>query len=213
MQAGKGDFADGVEMLEVGFAVEVDGHPAAQVVGRRHHRKRLPGHVEAVFQAGLVDVGETVPDVVRVLVGDVEIDAVVAVGLHFVVDGAGHDVAGRKVLQVVVLLHESGAVAPAQDRPFAPDRFGDEKRLGMGMEQGGRVELHEFHVGDGGAGAVGHGDTVAGGHVGVAGVEIDLAGAAGGEEGDFGGKGLDRSLVDVEHMGAEAAVGLEAASA
>ena len=43
------------------------------------------------------------------------------------------------------------------------------------------MELDELHVGDPAAGAPGHGDAVAGGGVGVAGVQVDLAGAAGGQ--------------------------------
>ena len=60
VQAGEGDFADGVQCLDVGFAIDVDRNTAAQVVGGRHDRERLLGHVEAEFQAGLVDVGKAV---------------------------------------------------------------------------------------------------------------------------------------------------------
>ena len=70
--------------------------------------------------------------------------------------------------------------------PFAAYRLGDQERLGQRVEEGGGVELHEFHVGDGGPGPVGHGDAVAGGHVRVAGVQVDLAGAAAGQQGDGG---------------------------
>ncbi len=80
------------------------------------------------------------------------------------------------------------------------------------MEQGGGVELHEFHVGDGGPGPVGHGNAVAGGHVRVAGVQVDLAGAAAGQQGDLGGEGHDRIVVDVQDVGAQAAVLLKLAA-
>ncbi len=79
------------------------------------------------------------------------------------------------------------------------------------MVEGGGVELHEFHVGDGRAGAVGHGDAVAGGDVGIAGVEVDLAGTAGRQHGDRRPKGVDLAGLAVEHIDAEAAVGLDAA--
>ena len=41
------------------------------------------------------------------------------------------------------------------------------------------MELNEFHVADGCAGAPGHGDAVARGDVGIGGVKIDLAASAG----------------------------------
>jgi hypothetical protein len=44
--------------------------------------------------------------------------------------------------------------------------------------EGCRVELHEFHVADSGAGAVGHGDPVTGRDLGVGGVGVHLSDAA-----------------------------------
>ncbi len=62
MQAGAGDFADGKQVVDVGFSPGVDLDAAAQVVGGRDHRNRLVGHVDAVGEAGLVDIRETVLD-------------------------------------------------------------------------------------------------------------------------------------------------------
>ena len=141
--------------------------------------------------------------------GDVQVDAVVAVGLHLVVDGARHDVAGGEILQRVVALHEGGAVAAPEDRTLAAHRLRDQERAGARVVQGGRVELHELHVGHGRAGAVRHGDPVAGGNVRVAGVEVDLAGPSRGKERDAGGEGLHRAALDVQHVRAQAAVFVE----
>src|SRR5438876_7021810 len=74
------------------------------------------------------------------------------------------------------------------------------------MVEAGGMELDEFHIGDGSAGAEGHGDAVAGRDVRVGGVEIDFAAAAGGQEGDRGGEGLDLAGGFVEHVSAETAV-------
>ena len=49
------------------------------------------------------------------------------------------------------------------------------------MIQAGGVELVELHVGDPTAGTPGHCDAVAAGTVGVAGIEVGLARAAGGQ--------------------------------
>ena len=116
------------------------------------------------------------------LVRDVEIDAVQAAFFHLEVDGAGDDVARRQFGARVVLRHEAvrrpaGAEMPA----FAAHRLGDQKGFGVGVVKAGRVELDEFHVGHPAAGAPGHGDAVAGRRIGIGGVEIDLAGATGGQ--------------------------------
>ena len=45
----------------------------------------------------LVDVGEVLADEIRLAVRDVEVDVVEAVALDLMVDGAGDDVARRKL--------------------------------------------------------------------------------------------------------------------
>ena len=126
--------------------------------------------------------------------------------LHLVVDGAGDDVARRQFGARIVLGHEARAVGQAQDAAFAAHRLGDQERLGVRVIEAGRMELDELHVGDAAAGAPGHGDAVAGRGVGIGGVEVDLAGAAGGEHGMAGAEGDHPVAVAVEHIGAEAAV-------
>ena len=186
-------------------AAQVGDDAAAGVVRRRHHRDRLARDVDAEFQAACVDVGEMLLEEGGRLVRDVEIDAVQAAFFHFEVDGARHDVARRQFGARVVLGHEAGAVGQQQDAAFAAHRFGDQEGFGVRVVQAGRVELDEFHVGHPAAGAPGHRDAVAGGGVGVGGVEIDLAGAAGGQHGMPGGKGFDLAAGLVEHIGAVAA--------
>jgi hypothetical protein len=74
------------------------------------------------------------------------------------------------------------------------------------MIETGRMELHELHVGDPTARAPGHGDAVAGGDVGVAGVEIDLVGPAGGQHHEAGEEGLDLPVAEIEDIGAQTAM-------
>src|SRR5204862_485662 len=81
--------------------------------------------------------------------------------------------------------------AAADYAAFEPQRLGDEGRLGLRVVQAGGVELDELHVGDRRAGAIGHGHPVGGGDVGVGGVQVDLAGAAGGKNGGARDVGLD----------------------
>ena len=68
------------------------------------------------------------------------------------------------------------------------------------------MELHEFHVRDPAAGAPAHGDAVAGGDVGIAGVDVDLAGAAAGDDHEAGLEGLDLIAAMIEQIGTEHAV-------
>ena len=83
--------------------------------------------------------------------------------------------------------HEALAGVVAQVGALAAQRLGDElHRLLPGHGQARGVELHELEVADRGAGAVGHGHAVAGGHRGVGGAPVHLPGAAGGEHGHHG---------------------------
>ena len=45
--------------------------------------------------------------------------------VHFADDGAGHDVARRKLLRFVVALHKALEIDVAQDAAFAAQRFGE----------------------------------------------------------------------------------------
>jgi len=72
--------------------------------------------------------------------------------------------------------------------------------------QTGGVELDEFHVGHPAASAPGHGNSVTRGGVRVAGVQINLADAAGGQYGMAGTDSDNLIAGDVEHIGTKAAV-------
>jgi len=67
------------------------------------------------------------------------------------------------------------------------------------------VKLCEFHIGDAAAGAPRHGDAVARIAVRIGRVEIDLAGAAGRQDHDFGAEGDDAAFILVERVESDAA--------
>ena len=69
------------------------------------------------------------------------------------------------------------------------------------------MELHELHVREGGSRAIRHGHAVAARDVGVARIEVGLARAARGEEGDRRGVGVDFAGRRFEDVGAKRAVG------
>ena len=126
------------------------------------------------------------------------------------VDGAGHDVPGRQFATRVEARHETLAIGQAEQGAFAAQCLGDEETLGLRVVQAGRVELVELQVADPAAGAPGHGDAVAGVAVGIAGIKVDLARAAGGQHAEAGTEGIDFAAFPIQHVGAQAALARQA---
>ena len=138
-----------------------------------------------------------------VLHGHVEAHVVEAMDFHFMVDGPRHDVAWSQRLARIVLLHELAAVGQFEDSPVAAHGLGDEEG-GMGL--GGivkncGVELHKLHVLHGGLGAVGHGNAVAGGNLGIGGGGVDGSCAAGGHQRDARKVGVNLIVAGINHVG------------
>jgi hypothetical protein len=151
-------------------------------------------------------VGKVLDDEVRGPMGDVQIEAFGAQALHLVVDGAGDDVARGQFGPLVKAVHEAVAVRQQEAPAFPTQGLADQEGPGLGVVEAGRVELHEFHVAHPATGAPGHGNAIARGDIRVAGVEIDLAGAARGDHHETGQQGLDLAAGIIEDIGAETAV-------
>src|SRR6185369_13433997 len=96
------------------------------------------------------------------------------------------------------------AVGCAQYRAFAAHRFGDEERLRVRMVETSRMELDELEIADAAARPPGHRNAVARSDVRVGRVEINLAGAACGEQRRACTERFDLAARDVEHVGAPA---------
>ena len=127
MQAGAGDLANRVQAGQVRFAVLADPHAAALIMRRRHDRDRFLGDVDAVPQAGLVDVREAIHQEPRRLVGNVEQRVIIAAALHFAIDRTGHDIARRERLERVHAFHEPLSAQVQQLPAFATHRLADEE--------------------------------------------------------------------------------------
>ena len=69
------------------------------------------------------------------------------------------------------------------------------------------TSLHKFHVRHAGAGPVSHGHTIATGDVGIARVEIDLAGAARRQQGDRGRIDFHRIPFLIERIASKTPIG------
>ncbi len=205
MQAGKRCLPDRVEVEQVGLPVVIHHDSPAGVVGRRYHGDRLFGDVDTEFQTAGFDRREMFADELGRLVADIQIEAVAAEALHFMVDGPGHNVARRQFGALVEPGHEAFATGQAQIGAFTTQRFGNQKGFGPGVVEACRVKLVELHVGDPAARPPGHGNAVTTGAVGVAGVQIDLAGAPGGQYHHAGLKHMHMVVAPVERIGAGAA--------
>ncbi len=208
MESCVGRFAHGIQSFDIGAGFPVRPDASAGVMGSGHHRDGFPGDIDTQFHALGVNGREMGADEIGIPVADVQVDAVQAMKLHFVVDGAGNDIPWRKFAPLVVGIHETLAVGQDQDAAFAAYSLGDEEGLGVGMIETGWMELDELHVGDTAAGTPAHGDTIAGGYIGIAGVEIDLVGAAGGQHDTMGADGFHPVFFQVQKVGAVATPGL-----
>ena len=119
-------------------------------------------------------------------VGGVQPDRGALLARHLVGDPAGHHVPRSELGGRVDVEHEPPAVGVDQRGPLPADRLGDQEVARGG--QGGGMELVELQVRHRCAGAQGDGDPVTGGDLGVRGVAVELAGAAGGQDHGVGGQ-------------------------
>ena len=122
---------------------------------------------------------------------DVEENAVIPRGLHFRIYGARNHIAEGQVFHRMIFLHESPSTAVYQSSPFPADRFGDEKVFRRRIVEAGRMKLHEFQVCQLCACPIGYGESVSGGNVRIAGIEIDLPCPAGTQKHDVCHKRVD----------------------
>lgn len=102
VEAGAGDFADGVETRERRGAIDVGLHAAALIVSRGNHWNGFPSGVDAVIEASLINVGKSLLQELLGVLSHVEENAAAAGALHFRIDGSRHDVARRQVLAQIV---------------------------------------------------------------------------------------------------------------
>jgi len=203
MQTCARTLAEGIEALDGGLTVKVDLDAAAHIVGCRAHGDVVGGDVDTHGEALLVDVGEVLLRLGRVLMGDVQTDMVQTVDLHLLVDGSCHDVAGGQREAFVVFLHEGLAIGQFQDAAIAAHGLGNEvggMRL-LGVVEHRRVELYEFHVGHCSLGAIDHGDAVAGGDDGIRGGQVDGSATTCTHDGDLRQVGVDLLGDGVEYVG------------
>ena len=160
MRPGRGNLAAGPESFDRGASVRVGVDAAHVIVGGRRNRDRLAPRVEPGSLAGREHRRkarrELGPDLAAIEKG-------AAPAHHLAVDAAGDNVARPKLGVGMQCAHEALAAAVDQQRAFAAQRLGGERRGVAADIDRGRMKLHELCIGDGGAGAGGDGDAFAAG--------------------------------------------------
>ena len=145
------NFTAGVEPLDFGAGPCVNENAAAHIVGCRNDRDPFLGDVNARIHAFRINVREMALDIFRRAAREVDVHVVLAETLHFAVDGASDDVAGREGVQRVHLVHEFFALVVLENAAETADSFGNEERLlELGSVQACGVELHELDILEGG---------------------------------------------------------------
>ncbi len=141
---------DDVGVVRQNLGVDVRRDAAHGVVGGRLDRDRVGVRLDAQVGAGkLGDVRELGVELLGRQVGQVEIDmiairATATASTDLGVDGPGHHVPGREVLDGRrVTLHEAFAVLVAEDTALATGTLGEEDAH---LPDASRVELVELHV-------------------------------------------------------------------
>ncbi len=152
VHARAGHLAHRPQPAERGGAPQVGDHAARKVVGGRRDGQPVPFGIEADGCQGGGDGREPRGEALEPR--GVEPEMVYALDLHGGRHGPAHHVTRRQFVD------EARAVAVAQERTVAAQRFGQERAGHGGMVQRGRMELHELHVGHGHPGPQCHGDTV-----------------------------------------------------
>ena len=148
VDSGAGSFSGGEEARERGAPVEVSLHSAHHVMRGGAHRDQISSDIQAKRLAGGVNARETFSHVVGVESRHVEIDKVGSNFMHFCDDGAGDDVARRKLAGFVIVLHEAMQIGVAEDAAFAAESLGKkETRRVLDAERRG-MKLDELEIGD-----------------------------------------------------------------
>ena len=116
VQAGGGDLAAGVEVLDAGAGRGVGLDAADHVMGAGPDRDQVVADVDVEALAQVADHGESLGEVLFIEVPHVEVD-VGRVGLaHLGEDGPADDVARGQLTRFVIVLHEAPALGVQQIR-------------------------------------------------------------------------------------------------
>ena len=127
MQPGIAGLTNRIKILDIGLSIQISDDTATGVVSGGNHRDRFLADVQSEFHAFAADGGEVFLNKVFALMADVQKDTVIAIFLHFKVNGAGNNIPWCKFTTLIVFEHESAPVLMNQLPAFAPDRLGNQE--------------------------------------------------------------------------------------
>ncbi len=144
--------------------------------------RQIACQVQTIPETRLVNPREAFSQEFFALLGHVQINVRALRALHLADQRAGHDVARRQLLRLVIALHESFEANIPQHAALPAQRLGEQKPRGTLNRQRRRMKLHEFHIRQNRSGFVGDGHAVAGGNFGIRRLAINLSQPARGQQ-------------------------------
>ena len=182
VDASRSRFSRGIQPGKGSAALQIGLYSAHHVVCRGAHRSQVACQVQSKTLASLVNSGEAFRQELLALLCQVQVNVCALRALHLADDGACHHVARRQLLRFVIFLHKTLQPDVAQHTAFAAQRFRQQKPWRSLDGQRCGMKLDELHVGQHRAGIVCNGHAVAGGHVRIGRLAIDLPQSAGGKQ-------------------------------
>ena len=123
MQTRAPHFADGIQTAQTARTVNIGFNSATLVMRRRHHRNRLPAHVDPELQTSLENVREPFAQECFRFVCDIEVNALRTAAFNLGVDRARYHIAWRERTTRMISRHEIIAATVPQNPALTTDRF------------------------------------------------------------------------------------------
>ena len=193
----------GIQLFYAGLSVQVHLDTTAHIVGGRTNGDIIGSDIDTHRQALLVDIGEVLACLGRILMGHIQTYVIQAVNLHLLIDGTRHDITWCQRQTLVILLHKRLAIRQLQYATITTHSLGNQEggvRFVRVMQHGG-VELYKLHIGHRTLGTIHHSDTVASSNHGVRCGQIHSTATTGTHHGHLCQIGIHLLGIRIQHVG------------
>ena len=174
MHARARDLPTGVEAIETGAPAQIGDNPTHHIVRGRRDRYQVHRRIDSPSATDRKDPGETL---LEILSEHPRIEEDVPPADPLAKYLTGNHIARSELCQAMALEHESLSVLVEQHRALATHRLRDQLQRIFRCVEGGRMELHEFHVRQPGSRPMRDREAVARRHLRIRRVAIELAAA------------------------------------
>ena len=200
MKTRAGGLTHHVQSGQVAGAVLIDHHAATGVVGGGYHRDSVNADIDTQGHAAIKNSRKMGLQKAALPVTDVEVDTIESQTLHFMINGAGHDIPWGKVTPGVEAGHKRFPIRQLQCGALTAQCFGDQEGFRLGVVQAGGVELVKFHIRHPAARPPGDRDPVTTGAIRVGGIEVGFAGTPRREDHGSGSNGVYPVITAIQHI-------------